>query len=353
MFVLDSHCDTPSQIHRLRNLGVDNPRAHVDFPKLRRGGVDGAFFALYTPASLHGEAATAHALTLLNELRDCVAANQGLAAFACDAGTALCNKAAARFSVFIGLENGSPLNGSLNLLRDFRREGVRYLTLVHSADNELGDSCSGTGIHGGLTSFGREILREMNRIGMLPDVSHASDCTFWDIVKYSDSPVVATHSSCRTLANHRRNLTDDMIRAIADTGGCVQVSIYPCFIDSDFDRRFSASGLGNHADLVEEKFIANPSDAAARLAWERELADLERIQRPSYKRVVDHIDHVVSLVGTKHVGIGTDYDGIPVTPEGLEDVSHFSLLLNELSARGYSDSEISDIAGGNFLRLLD
>ena len=365
MFVLDSHCDTPSQIHRLRDLRKDNPRAQVDFPKLKRGGVDGAFFAIYVPASLgdgsegsvgsdvkKGSEATEYARTLLCEVRACIDANSDIAALATNASEALRNQSAGLFSIFLGIENASAVGNSTELLREFRDAGVRYVTLTHSADNLVCDSCSGRGRWGGLSAWGRELLREMERLGVLPDVSHASDESIRDVLRCCDGPVVATHSSCRKLADHRRNLSDGLIRDIAHSGGCIQLNPYPPFVDSAFAARFAASGLDSWADSIEEAFIADPSSPHAREAWFSALARLEEMSRPSVSAFVDHIEHAVDLVGVEHVGIGTDLDGISITLEGLEDVSHFPLIFNELRKRGVSGSDIAAIAGGNFLRLL-
>lgn len=360
MFVLDSHCDTPSQIHRLRDLRKDNPRAQIDFPKLRRGGVDGAFFAIYVPAVLgdgpvgEGESspATEYARTLLAELSACLDANRDMAALATNAAEAFRNRSEGRFSVFLGIENASAAGKSLELLREFRDAGVRYITLTHSADNAVCDSCSGRGRWGGLSAWGRDFLREMERLAVLPDVSHASDESIRDVLRCCDGPVVATHSSCRSLADHRRNLSDNLIRDIARSGGCIQLNPYPPFVDSGFAARFAASGLDVWADSIEDAFIADPSSAEAREAWFSALARLEEMKRPTVSDFVNHIEHAVDLVGVEHVGIGSDFDGISVTPDGLEDVSHFPLIFEELRRRGVSESDIAAIAGGNFLRLL-
>ena len=354
MFVLDSHCDTPSQILRLRDLSLDNDHAHVDFPKLRRGKVDGAFFALYVPASLKGAEAEAYALKLLENLRRSVAENAGTAAFACSAEDALTNKAKGLFSVFMGLENGSPIGEDLGKLDSFFNAGVRYVTLCHSADNQICDSCTpGTQTWNGLSPFGRSLVRRMNDIGMLVDVSHISDKSFYDVMKYSKAPVAATHSCCRSLASHPRNMTDEMIRVLASNDGVIQINFYPVFLDDGFRRALSGSGLQEEGEKIEAAFIANPSDESKRRAWYEIIDSLCRLARPSYKRVVDHIDHAVEIAGIDHVGIGSDFDGIEVTPEGLEDVSRLGLIFEEMKARGYSDSDIEKVSGGNFLRLLD
>lgn len=353
MFVLDSHCDTPSQILRLRDLSLDNDHAHVDFPKLARGGVDGAFFAIYVPASLDEQEAESYADLLLKRLSATMEANYDKAAYALTSQQAFKNKADGLFSVFIGLENGSPLGISLDKLQKYYDLGVRYMTLCHSADNEICDSCASTVKRwGGLSPFGREVVREMNRLGMLIDVSHISDESFYDVIKYSSKPVVATHSCCRALASHPRNMTDDMIRALAQAGGVIQINFYPFFLDYGFRKVFDASGLAEK-EYIEAEFIKDPSDPQKRQAWNMVQDEIQALERPSYKRIVDHIDHVVALVGIDHVGLGSDFDGIEVTPEGMEDISRFSLVFDEMRRRGYTEEDIEKVASGNFFRVLD
>lgn len=355
MFVLDSHCDTPSQILRLRDLAVDNKYGHVDFPKLKRGGVDGAFFALYIPASYDSDpdAAFEYACRLYDGVERSVAANCGVAAFARSESEALANKASSRFSVFLGLENGSPIGQSLDRLKWFYDKGIRYVTLCHSRNNQICDSCApDVKTWGGLSPFGKKLVAEMNRIGMLIDVSHISDDSFYDVLECSTKPVVATHSCCRALADHPRNMTDDMIRALAAKGGVIQINFYPMFIDSSFGARLEASGLMERGEMIEAEFIADPADPEKRRAWNAVQDELNALERPSYKLIADHIDHVVGLVGIDHVGLGSDFDGIAVTPEGLEDISLMPRIFDELRGRGYSDEDIAKIAGANFFRVL-
>ena len=318
MFVLDSHCDTPTQIFRGRDLAKDNEAAHVDFPKIKRGGVDAAFFALYIPADLEGEAALEHADRLYACVMDTLAANPDKAALAVTEQQAHENKSKDLFSIFLGLENGSPIGKSLDRLREFYDKGVRYMTLCHTKDNEICDSCaSAVKTWHGLSPFGIEVVAEMNRLGMLIDVSHISDEAFYDVLKYSTQPVVATHSCCRALAGHPRNMTDDMIRALAAKGGVIQINFYPLFLDDTFPE-----------------------------------AEMFTAPRPSYKRIADHIDHVVDLVGIDHVGLGSDFDGIDVTPEGLENASMMPLLFEELRSRGYSEEDLEKIASRNFFNVF-
>ncbi len=315
MFVLDSHCDTPSQIFRHNlDLSKDNIGTHVDFPKLRRGGVDGAFFALYIPAEMDSDPdkAFGYAKDLLGSVEGCLLQNPDKASLTVSEAQALENKAGGKFSIFVGLENGSPIGESLERLEWFHKEGVRYVTLCHTGNNLICDSCA-TDVKrwGGLSPFGREVVAEMNRLGMLVDVSHISDAAFYDVLECSSRPVVATHSCCRALADHPRNMTDDMIRALAAAGGVIQINFYPVFLDSGYEK-----------------------------------------VNPSCRRIADHIDHVVQLVGIGHVGLGSDYDGIEITPDGMEDISKFYKVLDELRNRGYSEHDISKIASGNFFRIL-
>ena len=352
MIVLDSHCDTPSQIHRLRNLAVDNDHAQVDFPKLARGGVDAAFFALYVPAAIPVENAADYARLLLAEVRGAVDANNGIASIATSPAEVEACKSSGKFAVCIGLENGSPIR-DYDILGGFFRVGVRYVTLCHSKDNQICDSCAQGNTWHGLSPFGKEMVREMNRLGMMIDVSHASDEAFYDVLRCSAAPVIATHSCCRALASHPRNLTDDMIRAIAGAGGVVQINFFPVFLDDGFAEILSASGLQERCEPVEADFIADPSDPARRAAWYSVLDELADLPRPSYRRIADHIDHAVRVAGIDHVGLGSDFDGIEVTPDGMEDAGCFGRIFDELKLRGYSDGDIAKIAGGNFLRVWD
>lgn len=351
MFVLDSHCDTPSQMMRGLDLGRDNAYGHVDLPKLRRGGVDASFFALYTPSELSADASTRHALEMLAAVYDAVGKRED-AALAFRVDQMLRNKENGLTSILLGMENGAPIQRSLSLLRLFFRLGVRYMTLTHNGDNAIADAAAEGKIWHGLSPFGREVVAEMNRIGMVVDVAHASDETFWDCLRHSRTPVVSTHSCCRALCGHRRNMSDDMLRALADNGGVIQVNFYPCFLSDAFSGVLASSGLVDEGEQLEAAFIADPSDPVKVARWHAMLDRLLALERPSYKVVVDHIDHAVRVAGIDHVGIGSDFDGIVVPPAGLEDVSRIGVVFEEMRRRGYSENDIEKVAGGNFLRVM-
>ena len=260
MQVFDSHVDTPSQLIRLRDLGIDNKYGHVDFPKLQRGGVGGAFFALYTPPETAPDAATRYALEMISAVYDAVDANPDLAALAFSPEEAAQNTKDGLFSVFIGMENGAPIQQSLSLLRTFYRLGVSYLTLTHNGDNAIADSAAEGKRWHGLSPFGKEVVAEMNELGMMIDLSHASDETFWDCIRLSTAPVVATHSCCRALCGHRRNLTDEMLKALGEKDGYVGINFYPAFLSDDFATNPADAARMDEAEAVEERFIQNPAD---------------------------------------------------------------------------------------------
>lgn len=337
-FVLDSHCDTPLMLLRHNShIGQRLQTGHVDFPRMKEGGVNASFFAVYVSNQWEPDASTTQALSLLSRIFDTLEQESDTAALATTPAQARALKAQGKIAVFIGMENGSPIQEDLSLLRLFYRMGVRYLTLTHAGNNAICDSCSTVQKRwNGVSPFGRQVIAEMNRLGMLIDVAHISDQAFYDVLRYSTQPVVSTHSCCRALCDVPRNMTDAMIRDLAAQGGVIQVNFYPGFLDKDY------------ADNVKpflDRFIEDPSPEAT--------AALMSVPRPSYERVVDHIDHIVQLVGPEHVGIGSDFDGIDMCPEGMEDISKMYRITEALCARGYTPQHIEGILGGNFLRIME
>lgn len=353
MLVIDSHCDTPSQIMRLRNLSLDNPRGHVDFPKLAAGDIGAAFFAIYTPPEMSEALATGYAAEMIAGVYDAVKYNPSLAAMAFSPEEILSNREKGLVSILLGMENGSPIRKSLPLLRLFYRMGVRYMTLTHNADNEIGDSAASGTRWQGLSPFGYEVISEMNRLGMMIDVAHCSDKTFFDCLEASEAPIVSTHSCCRALASHRRNMSDEMIRKMADKGGVIQINFFPVFLSDDFAKEFKLWESANpQAGNIEKAFIEDPADKKKMAEWEKVTESLYALKRPGIKRVVDHIEHAIKIGGAEHVGIGSDFDGIEVTPLGLENISKTRLVFDEMKRRGFNEDVIERVAGKNFLRVF-
>ena len=321
MIVLDSHCDTPSQVVRLRDLGLDNRLAHIDFPKLKAGKVDACFFALYTSQSKPRQEALPYVWKMLEKSKEAVE-KCPYATLATSTAEVYENKAKGLISILFGMENGNPVGESVSELVRLYEAGVRYVTLTHNGDNQIADSASQGTTWNGLSPFGEGFVAKMNELGMIVDLAHASDKTFYDCLSASSTPIVSTHSCCRALANHPRNMTDDMIRRMADKGGVIQINFYPVFLSDSYAKAYAESG-----------------DKAS--------------PRPTAEDVVRHIDHAVNVAGIEHVGIGTDFDGIEVTPEGLEDVSKLPIVFDLLRKKGYSEDQIEKIAGQNFLRVFN
>ena len=320
MYLVDAHCDAPTQMYRGRDFGKDNPGVQVDFPKMIRGGVTGSFFALYIPARLTNEEASKYALAQLDVVKRQVALNSDKVAFATDKATMEVNASKGLSSIFLGLENGSALLGREGMLEHLYGEGVRYVTLCHSEDNDICDSCTGKGRWGGLSPLGKELVKRMNALGMTVDLAHTSNDTVRDVLALSEKPVAYTHGCCSALCSHPRNLPDDLIAGIARKGGVVCISIYPCFLTDEF------------------------------ASFDDDAPDGREMPEPSL--VLDHLRHAVEVAGVDGVGIGTDFDGINHTAKGLESVDKIQNLLNNMKESGFGNDAIAKIASGNLLRVI-
>ena len=325
MIVIDTHCDTPERLISGADIVSRGNDGHFDFERMDEGGVDCEFFALYTPNDMPPDAALRRVMEMMAVVKDSVA-SYPKAKLAYSAEDVMENKRRGQKSIAIGIENAAPLGKSLSLLREMYRMGARYVTLTHNGNNEICDAAlAGERKWNGLSPFGREFVAEMNRIGMMVDISHVSDETFYDVLSVSTAPVIASHSCCRALSGRPRNLDDRMLKALAGNGGVVQINFYPLFLDAATVGSLGSVGSGT--------------------------SSMPAFAMPSYKKVVDHIEHAVEIAGIGNVGIGSDFDGIGYTPAGLEDISKLPVIWEELSSRGYGDKEISMIAGGNFLRV--
>lgn len=347
--VLDSHCDTPIRLLEGADLSNSKSGGHVDFIRMAKGGVDASFFVLYTSNKMEADAATRRALQMTARIYDAIEANKKNVDLAFCTDDIIKLKKQGKRAILIGMENGLPIQKDLSLLRIFYDLGVRYMTLTHAGNNDICDSCATKEKKWhGLSPFGIEVVKEMNRLGMLIDVSHISDEAFYDVLKYSQAPVVATHSCCRAICDHPRNLSDEMIKDLSAKGGVIQINFYPPFLNSDYAHKFWP--LCDAYEESLEKYKADPAKYKNEFKFAED--EMFALKRPSYKEIVDHIDHVIKLVGPKHVGLGSDFDGIETTPEGLEGIDMFPLITKELVERGYSEEAIKGILGGNFLRIL-
>ncbi len=346
--VLDGHTDVPTRLwERPGDLAARLPDGHVDLPRLRQGGVDALFFALFVHASLPPDSGWEHAQELYRLSRRHLGPG-----FAAAATVEEVRRAVRRgeVAVLFGLENGRPLlvPGALAACAGM---GVRYVTLTHFKTHEWCDSSTDAPAHGGLAPAGVELVREMNRRAILPDVSHISDDAVRAVLEVSAVPPFASHSSCRALCDHPRNLPDDLIREIARRGGLVMANTYPGFVAPAAADAFHARVQAAGAELaaLEAEWLEDPQHR-----W-REIAEVlaaHPLPPVSLSAFVDHLLHLVEIAGEEHAGIGTDFDGIPEPLTAFPDVSHFPALTAELLARGVDRSGVGLILGENFLRLL-
>jgi membrane dipeptidase len=357
---IDMHADTPQ---RLLDEQVDLAQrlsdGHFDSVRAREGGLDAQFFSIWVEPQLFGGGGP----TAMKRADDQIAAVRALAErhpetwqFATNAADIRRIASENKLAALTGLEGGYAIDEKLENVERYYKLGVRYMSPAWTESLIwAGSSGDEAGKTRGLSEFGRAVVREMNRLGMMVDVSHVSDKTFWDILKTSSKPVIATHSGCRAIANVPRNLTDEMIQAIAKTGGVVNVIFYPEHLEpgwSEKKRKVDAEIAAEvqRASEAEQGDVAHKKIARDRVRRE-EYA--KRLPQVKVSRLVDHIDHVVKLVGIDHVGIGSDFDGVQSTLSDLADVSQLPKLTDELLRRGYSESDVDKILGGNMLRVME
>ncbi|HSP16713.1 MAG TPA: dipeptidase [Thermoanaerobaculia bacterium] len=349
---VDTHADTPTEYRAHPfNLGVRNTTGMFDYVRMKEGGLDAEFFAAYVPAKYANNGAAAYCMKIMETIHEMAQNNPRQVRFAESASDIEKAVRNGRRAILIGIEGGHAIEDSLDLLRAFYRFGARYMTLTHTNSNNWADSSGDEPKHNGLTPFGKQVVLEMNRMGMLVDVSHVSDKTFYDVIETSKAPVIASHSSSRALADHKRNMTDDMLRALSKNGGVAMVNFYPVFLSTEEARASEErdNRLKPQIDEMKKQFDADtPELEKARKA----LTDANPLPKVPWTRIVDHIDHMVKIAGIDHVGIGSDFDGIGITPEGMEDVSDLRKIPAELKQRGYSDTDIRKIMGENFMRVF-
>jgi membrane dipeptidase len=253
--------------------------------------------------------------------------------------------------VLMGIEGGYVIENSLYALRNFYRLGIRYMTLTHNVSHDWADAHNDTPKNNGLSDFGKEIVREMNRLGMLVDISHVSVKTMSDVLDVSTAPIIASHSSARGVSNHTRNVPDDILKRVATNGGVMMINFYPAFLDDRTNREQNerSTRLKPQLDALREKYKDNPE---AYNQAERELFAANPIYMPSYTRIVDHIDHIKNVAGIDYVGIGSDYDGVPFLPAAMNGMEDLPLVTYEMLRRGYSEQDIRKVLGENFLRAF-
>ena len=358
--VLDTHIDVTPYLQREGwNFAEEHTNNAVDLPRMKKGGLNGLFFSIFMNGRITGPKA-------VNDAVERIAAVHKLATDMPDK-VMLCTTAAdvrrahreGKIAALMGMEGGHMINNSLPVLRMYAALGIRYLTLTHSVNTDWADSSGDQPKHNGLTAFGKDVVRELNKLGVMVDISHVADKTFWDALEVSQSPMIASHSSCRAVSGHSRNMTDEMIKALASKGGVIQINYLDSFIDQKLFE-YSQKTVAPRTALIEKYGVSfggggqggNQDRAAVMTKIREELAaQFGPPPTVSWEKIVEHIDHAVKLVGADHVGLGSDFDGGSM-PEGMKDCSQLPKITEALLRKGYSEKDIRNILGGNTVRLL-
>ena len=356
--VLDTHDDTPQRFifEKDFDLGQRHTDGHIDIPRMREGGMNAIFFSIWVPSEMVGPEAVKTSLRLIDSVREQVRTHPADLMLATTAADVRRAHAEGKIAALMGMEGGHMIDDNLGVLRMYAALGVHYLTLSHFKNNNWADSSTDTPAHNGLTDFGKDVVRELNRLGVMVDISHVSDKTFYDALAVSRAPMIASHSSCRAICSHARNMTDEMIRALASKGGVIHINYHIAFLSEEFLKADRALGNEVQNNDKQAESVNKCGDNEACLVKESQRQDNAKIDAGlapavNWEKIVDHIDHVVKLVGADHVGLGSDFDGATM-PKGMEDVSHLPRITEALLRRGYSGKDVEKILGGNTLRVM-
>ena len=352
--VIDTHVDTPQRMlfDKSFDLGARNTTGSIDIPRMREGGLDALFFSIWLPGDIAGPPAVKGALLQIDEILEAVRRHPKdllLATSVADIRRAVSER---RIATLMGMEGGHMIGEDLGLLRKYVALGVRYLTLTHSRNTTWADSSGDKPAHNGLTPFGRDVVRELNRLGVMVDVSHVSDKTFYDTIAVTTAPLIASHSSCRAISNSPRNMTDDMLRALGKNGGVVMINYNAAFLSEEF--RVAPRGDKLRAQMAVAAKGCGDDQACGILEGERvnhEAMRSGQLPTVAWSKIIEHIDHAVKVAGVDHVGLGSDFDGATM-PLGMEDVSNLPRITDALLKKGYSEQDITKILGGNLLRVM-
>ena len=363
--VIDTHADTPQRfVDENFDIGTVTPvsEGNVDLQKARQGNLGAEFFSIWVDPQTSAGHYTQRALDLMDAVYQQAARHpdQMVMAFSAEDIVRARTGPHKRLAALMGVEGGHAIEGDIRVLRDFYRLGARYMTLTWSNTNELGDSSGDIDDpklqhHDGLTPFGKEVVLEMNRLGMMVDISHVADKTFWDAMAVTKAPVIASHSSARALVNAPRDMTDDMLRAVAKNGGVVDVNFYSAFDDETF--RKAADEQRKEVDAATQQYIAKQKAAGKPVSY-MEVDHIQRefsakIPQPPLKSLIDQIDHIAKVAGIDHVGLGSDFDGVSgALPQGMDSVADLPKITQALLDRGYKPEDIKKILGGNVLRVF-
>jgi membrane dipeptidase len=361
--VIDTHADTPQRfLDEGFDIGSTDPKdvGHLSLDKARRGNLGAEFFSIWVDPETNQGHFAKHTFDLIDSVYEQATHHPDRMMMAFSVSDIERAHKEHKLAALMGIEGGHSIENDMHLLRDYYRLGVRYTTLSWSNTNEWADSSGDIDDakiqhHNGLTDFGKQVVLEMNRLGMMVDISHVADKTFWDAIATTKAPVIASHSSSRALVNAPRNMTDDMLRAVARNGGVVQVNFYSGFVDEDYRKAMEAQ------DKDEKAAVQNYLDSLKAQGKPINYIEVDRIERewmakiprPPFKSLIDHIDHIAKVAGVDHVGLGSDFDGVSgATPQGMDSAADLPRITQALLDRGYSADDIKKILGGNLLRVF-
>jgi membrane dipeptidase len=361
--VVDTHADTPQRfLDEGFDIGSTDPTdiGHLSLDKARRGGLSAEFFSIWVDPETNQGHFAQHTFDLIDSVYEQAARHPDRMTMAFSVADIERAHRGHKLAALMGIEGGHSIENDMHLLRDYYRLGVRYMTLSWSNTNEWADSSGDIDDpkiqhHNGLTDFGKQVILEMNRLGMMVDISHVADKTFWDTIATTKAPVIASHSSSRALVDAPRNMTDDMLRAVAKNGGVVQVNFYSGFDDEKF-RRANEAQSKDQAAAVQKYMDSLKAEGKPVNYMEIDRIEREwmtKIARPPFHVLIDHIDHIAKVAGVDHVGLGSDFDGVSgATPQGMDSAADLPRITQALLDRGYSEADIKKILGGNLLRVF-
>ena len=358
--IIDTHADTPGRfVDENFDLAQDAGTGYLDFNKIKAGNLGAEFFSIWVePKAFKGNEAK-RALDMIDSVYEQARRHPDKMMMAYSTHDIVVAHREHKLAALMGVEGGHAIEGDIRILRDYYRLGVRYMTLTWSNSNEIGDSSGDMDNktiqhHGGLTPFGREVVTEMNRLGMMVDISHVADSTFYQALELSKAPVIASHSSSRALTSAPRNMTDDMLKALAAKNGVAQVNFYCAFVSQKYLDAAKQLRMQHDADYekVQALFIKPQTPEVAKELAEAKAKLAPKLPRPPLSDLIDHIDHMVKVAGADHVGLGSDFDGIDCSPQGLDSAADLPKITEALSQRGYSAADLDKILGGNLLRVF-
>jgi membrane dipeptidase len=355
--VIDSHDDTTQRLlfEKGFDIGARHANGNIDIPRMREGGLDALFFSIWVPSDVTGPTAVKRSLDLIDSVREAVRTHPKDLTLATTAAEIRRAAGEHKIAALMGMEGGHMIDDDLGLLRSYAALGVRYLTLTHFKNNNWADSSTDKPAHNGLTPFGKEVVRELNRLGVMVDISHVADKTFYDALEVTKAPVIASHSSCRAIAKHARNMTDDMLRAVTKNGGVVMINYEVSFLSEEY-RLASEKQNGDVVTMLAAMSKqCGGNEACSTLESARintEAMKSGKLPAVSWEKIVEHIDHAVKVAGVDHVGLGSDFDGATM-PIGMEDATKLPKLTDALLKKGYTEADVEKVLGGNLLRVME